>query len=158
MKNAGIFVILFCFACFGCYAENYHLSFLQTDGGFEFFMMQSSETGHVHGKFPKQQKPWLDPKPEISVTLGMDLFGRTPVHHLYPAFGLVTFAIKALFFKIESDRTVSIWGGEPNDRVWIYNRDNLNLRLACECFRGSVWYRLSENEGWKQIVIKKFNK
>jgi len=157
VKNAGVFTILLCFACFHCRAEGYHLSFGQIDGGFEFFAMQSSETGHVHGKFPRQQKLYLLPKPEMSVTLGLDLFGKTPVHHLYTCFGFATFALNELFFKIESDRTVTLWGGGAGDRVFIYNKNNLTLRLACEHFNGTVFYRLKSEE-WKPIIIKPFNK
>jgi hypothetical protein len=157
MKNAGVSVILFYVGCFLLRAEDYSLSFLQTDGGFEFFAMQSSKTGHVHGKFPRHQKPYLLPKPELSVTLDLDFFGKTPVHHLYTCFGFATFALNGLFFKIESDRTVSLWGGNAYDRVFIYNKNNLNLRLAFEHFKGSVWCRL-KGEDFKQIIIKKVNK
>ena len=157
MKNTGVFVILFYAVCFPLHAEGYHLSFDQTDDDFEFFAMQSSKTGHVHGKFSKQSKPYLLPKPKLSVTLGLDLFGRTPVHHLCSMDGLAIFAINGLFFKIEYDRTISLWGGNKSDRVYIYNNNSLNLRLACEHFKGSVFYRL-KGEDFKQVVIKKFNK
>ena len=157
VKNAGIFIILFYIGCFWSHAEDYHLSFVQTDDGFKFFVMQSSETGHIRGRFPRQQKPYLLPKPEMSVTLGLDPFGKSPVHHLVPTEGLAVFAINNLFFNIESDRTVTLWGGNADDRIFVYNKNNLNLKLACEYFKGSVFYRL-KGEEWKQIVIKPFNK
>ena len=158
VKNAGVFTILLCFACFRCRAEDYSLSFLQIDGGFEFFAMQSSETGHVGVLFGKQQKPYLLPEPKISVTLGMDSFGSTSrVSHVCCAFGLVVFEINELFFKIESDRTVTLWGGNADDRVFIYNKNNLNLRLVRENFNGSVFYRLNDEE-FKKISVKPFNK
>ena len=157
VKNAGIFIILLHAVCVSLHAEDYNLSFVQTDDGFKFFVMQSSETGHVGGRFGRQQKPYLRPKPEMSVTLGLDPFGKSPVHHLASTEELAVFAINNLFFNIESDRTVTLWGGGAGDRVFIYNKNNLNLRLACEHFNGSVWYRL-KGEDFKQIVIKKFNK
>ena len=157
VKNAGIFIILFYIGCFWSHAEDYHLSFVQTDDGFKFFAMQSSETGHVGGRFRKQQKPYYVPEPEMSVTLGLDLAGRSPVHHLCSASGLVTFAINGLFFQIEINRTVTLWGGKADDRIFVYNKNNLNLRLACEYFKGSVFYRL-KGEEWKPIIIKPFNK
>ncbi len=158
VKNAGIFIILLHAVCVSLHAEDYNLSFVQTDDGFKFFVMQSSETGHVGGRFGRQQKPYLRPEPEMSVTLGLDLFGKTPrVSRVCCASDLAAFKINELFFKIESDRTVTLWGGEANDRVFVYNKNNLNLRLACEHFNGSVWYRL-KGEDFKQIVIKKFNK
>ena len=157
VKNAGIFIILFYIGCFWSHAEDYHLSFVQTDDGFKFFVMQSSETGHIRGRFPRQQKPYLLPKPEMSVTLGLDPFGKSPVHHLVPTEGLAVFAINNLFFNIESDRTVTLWGGNADDRVFIYNKNNLNLRLVRENFNGSVFYRLNDEE-FKKISVKPFNK
>jgi len=152
VKNAGIFIILLYIGCFWSHAEDYHLSFVQTDDGFKFFVMQSSETGHVGGRFRNYV-----PEPEMSVTLGLDLFGKSPVHHLVSTEGLAVFAINNLFFNIESDRTVTLWGGEANDRIFVYNKNNLNLKLACEYFNGSVFYRLKSEE-WKPIIIKPFNK
>lgn len=157
MKNAGVFVILLYVCCFLLRAEDYRLSFLQTDGGFTFFAMQSSETGHIRGRFPRQQKPYLLPQPEMSVTLGLDPFGKSPVHHLVSTEGLAVFAINNLFFNIESDRTVTLWGGNADDRVFIYNKNNLNLRLVRENFNGSVFCRLNDEE-FKKISVKPFNK
>ena len=152
VKNAGIFIILLHAVCVSLHAEDYNLSFVQTDDGFKFFVMQSSETGHVGGCFRNYV-----PEPEMSVTLGLDLFGKSPVHHLVSTEGLAVFAINNLFFNIESDRTVTLWGGEADDRVFIYNKNNLNLKLACEHFNGTVFYRL-KSEKWKPIIIKPFNK
>ena len=156
VKNSGVFAILLYIGCFSLRAKDYRLSFLKTDDGFEFFVMQSSKTGHVHGKFSKQSEPHLLPKSKLSVTLGLDPFVKTPVHHLCPMDGLAIFAINELFFKIEYDRTISLWGGNESDRVCIHNENNLNLRLACEHFKGSVFYRL-KGEDFKPL-IKKFDK
>lgn len=158
MKHAAVFIILLYIGCFLSRAKSYHLSFVQIDGGFRFCMMEGTETGDVRGFFRKPQKPYLLPEPEVSVTLGLDLAGKSPVHHLYSASEIVTFGINRLFFKIESDRTITLWGGDKDDCVWIYNRDNLNLRLACEHFSGVVMYRLKEDEAWKPIIIKTVNK
>ena len=159
MKNASILIILFCLGCFCCRAQQYQLSFALTkEKCLDFYLLVGGKTGHFHGWFSKQKKPYSYVKPMVYDGLEPEPNGKSVVHHLALADEIVTFRINKLIFKIENDRTITLWGGDKNDCVFIHNRERLNLRLACEHFEGTVLYQLRKSRGWKPIIIKPFNK
>ena len=139
IKKVSIAITLSIVFCSSLRAEDYHLMFCHTeDGGFKFFVMQSSKSGYLQGFFRKNTHPFLPPKSELSGTTIAYL------HHFFQSDGIVTFAIQELYFKIESDRTVFLWGGAEEDRIWVYIDGKLKgLRLDCRNVKGTVFYRVN---------------
>ena len=155
MRKLKFSAILFCLGCASLHAEDYYVSLMRKgDGAFKFFVMQGSETGFVEGVFEKKgQKPWLFPEPKMNVTISGSL------HHFFKSYGIVTFAINDFYVKIESDRSVFLWGADSDDRVYLFTNtkfregfrlDFKNVKAPVYCRTKSGSYKWVETDQYAE--------
>ena len=150
-----LWALFFYCTCATLHGTDYHVSLINLEnGGFKFFVLHGSKTGHVKGVFGKnEQKTWLLPEPEMTVTFPGYL------HHFFKSYGIVTFAIGGFFVKIESDRSVFLWGADPKkDRVYIYTNTNFGkqFRLDCKGVKAPVFFR-TNGQNYEWIDTKKYD-
>lgn len=154
MKRLNIPMILFCLGCASLHAEDYYVSLMRKgDGAFKFFVMQGSETGFVEGVFEKKgQKPWLFPEPKMNVTISGSL------HHFFKSYGIVTFAINDFYVKIESDRSVFLWGADSNDRIYLFTNTKFRegFRLDFKNVKAPVYCR-TKSGNYKWVETDEYN-